>query len=312
MNHLERALDNQNQGWKYLVTVASAFLASNIIGAIPLFVVLLVVTLKNGGLVAPPANITDLSAYGISSNLGLFLMMIPFVVGLITIILLMKPLHKRSYKEVINGTSTIRWNRFLFAAFVWIVIMAVYFLISYQASPKNFQFSLNINSFIVLVILSLILIPFQTAFEEVLFRGYLSQGIAAWTRNRLLVLIIPSFVFGLMHSFNPEVNEYGFWAIMPQYWLFGLLFGLTTLLDDGIEVAMGAHAANNIFSSIVVTTKSSVLQTSALFIQDDVNILKETLAFIAAGVLFLLILGKKYNWNYSILRKRVGAPEIGN
>jgi membrane protease YdiL (CAAX protease family) len=312
MNHLERALDNQNQGWKYIVTIASAFLASNIIGAIPLIIVLTVVTLKNGGPLTPPTNIADLSAYGISSNLGLFLMMLPFVVGLFTVIRLMKPLHKRSYKEVINGTSTIRWNRFLFAAFVWVMIMAVYFLISYQTSPKNFQFSLNISTFIILVILSLTLIPFQTAFEEILFRGYLSQGIAAWTRNRLLVLIIPSFVFGLMHAFNPEVSEYGFWAIMPQYWLFGLLFGLTTLLDDGIEVAMGAHAANNIFSSIVVTTKSSVLQTSALFIQNDVNVLKETLAFIAAGVLFLLILGKKYNWNYAILRKRVGSPETGN
>jgi len=38
-------------------------------------------------------------------------------------------------------------------------------------------------------------------------------------------------------------------------------------MDDGIEVAMGAHTANNIFLCIFVTNSSSALQTSALYVQ---------------------------------------------
>ena len=52
---------------------------------------------------------------------------------------------------------------------------------------------------------------------------------------------------------------------MPQYIVFGLIFGIITILDDGIEAAMGAHAANNIFLCIMVTNESSALQTPALY-----------------------------------------------
>ena len=70
-----------------------------------------------------------------------------------------------------------------------------------------------------------------------------------------------------MHVMNPEIKEFGFLTMMPQYISFGLLFGIISVLDNGIELAIGAHAANNIFLSIFVTQKSSTLQTVAMFEQ---------------------------------------------
>ncbi len=71
-------------------------------------------------------------------------------------------------------------------------------------------------------------------------------------------------------ALNPEVKEYGFLTMMPQYILFGLIFGVITILDDGIEAAMGAHTVNNVFICIMVTNKSSALQTPALYEQKNV------------------------------------------
>lgn len=305
MNHLERALDNQNQWWKYLTIFIAGFAAANLIGAIPLMIVIAVKISQNGGLLGHSDNVADLSVYGISPNLGLFLMILPFAVGLFTVILMLKPLHKRTFKEVINGTHNIRWRRFFFGTFAWAAFMVGYFAISYFDDPQNFTLQFNPISFVILIIISVLLIPFQTTFEELLFRGYLAQGLAAWTRNRWIVLIIPTLVFGLMHAFNPEVKEYGFWVAMPQYWLFGLLFGLITILDDGIELAMGVHAANNIFSSILVTTKSSVLQTPALFLQNRVDPVKETIIFVLISIIFMFLLSRKYKWSYAILNRKV-------
>ncbi len=76
-----------------------------------------------------------------------------------------------------------------------------------------------------------------------------------------------SLLFALMHGLNPEVKEYGFLNMMPQYILFGLIFGTITILDDGVEAAMGAHTANNVFLCIMVTNKSSALQTAAYYKQ---------------------------------------------
>ena len=49
-----------------------------------------------------------------------------------------------------------------------------------------------------------------------------------------------------------------------------MIFGIITILDDGIEAAMGAHTANNIFLCIMVTNKSSALQTPALYEQHNI------------------------------------------
>ena len=96
MNHLERALDHQNQWWKYLIITGTAFLAANVIGSIPLLIVLFL----NGAFEDPETlsetdNIMDLSAFGIDPNLGLILIMLPFVFGLVATVFLFKPLHKQ-------------------------------------------------------------------------------------------------------------------------------------------------------------------------------------------------------------------------
>ncbi|HLA54330.1 MAG TPA: CPBP family intramembrane glutamic endopeptidase [Flavitalea sp.] len=301
MQHLERALDKQNQWWKYLVVFMCGFLVAGIIGAIPLIAVM---AYHTGGDIT-----TDVLAnpvkYGASPNLGLFLMLVPFVVGLIMVARLFKSLHHRSLKETINGTNTIRWGRFFWGVLVWGSLMMICFLVDYAINPGNFTFSFDASSFIPLVLISVLIIPLQASFEEIMFRGYLAQGIAAWTRSRWVALVVPSLLFGLLHIGNPEIKEHGFWVAMPSYVLFGLAFGLIAILDDGIETVMGAHAINNIFGSVFITYKSSALATSALFYQIEVDPVRETLILIIVGAVFVAVLGHKYKWKYSILNRKV-------
>ena len=115
-----------------------------------------------------------------------------------------------------------------------------------------------------------------------------------------------SVLFGLMHAFNPEVKEFGFLTMMPQYILFGLIFGVITILDDGIEASMGAHAANNIFLCIMVTNKSSALQTPALYEQHNIYPWTEFAALIVTGIVFIIILKIIFKWNdFSVLFRKM-------
>jgi hypothetical protein len=86
------------------------------------------------------------------------------------------------------------------------------------------------------------------------------------------------------------------------------VLGLVSILDDGIETAIGAHAANNVFASIFVTYKSSALQTDAVFKQLNVDPLRETWATLAACVIFVAIMARKYQWRFATLNKKVQAP----
>ena len=280
---------------------------SNTIGALPLLIAGLAKSTTNPDIFARlAANPNDLGALGLDPVFGLALMLFPFIAGLAAFIVLVKPLNSRTIKLTINGTGRIRWKRFIISALVWFIISAVYFFVYLKVEPSNFVINIRTISLLSLSLVSLVLIPFQATFEEVLFRGYLMQGFSTLIRNRWFPLLMTSILFALMHAFNPEVNEYGFLVMMPQYLTFGLIFGIITILDDGIEASMGAHSANNIFLCVMVTAKSSALQTPALYQQLNVFPWTEFAGLIVSGIVFILILKKLFGWkDFSVLFRKI-------
>jgi len=306
MNFIERAFDHQNQWWKYLIIIIAGFFGGQLLGSIPLMVVMISKAVASGGAIAfNTENMADLTVFGISKNAGLLLLLLPFVVSLIITVWLIKVLHKRTFKETVNGTNKLRFGRIGVGFGVWVALIAVYSIGDYLINPDNFVLQFDVAKFIPLLLISFLIIPLQTTSEEILLRGYLTQGIAALTRSRLLAIILPGVIFGLLHSFNPEVKEFGFAIAMSQYITFGLLFGLVAVMDDGIELAIGMHAANNIFMSLFVTSKSSVLQTDAVFEQLNLNPMKDALSLIVVSIIAVVYFAYKYKWDFGILTKKI-------
>jgi uncharacterized protein len=307
MNHLESTFTGKNAFWRYFIMIVVIFIITNTIGSVPLILGLLIKLGSNPAAFSQfAANPNNLSATGLDSNVGFVMMIFPFIAGLIAFILLIKPLNNRTFKMTINGTGKIRWERFFISAFVWLILSAIYLFVYLKYDPTNFTLNNRTGSLILLAVISIVFIPFQAAFEEVLFRGYLMQGFAAMARNRWIPLIMTSLFFGLLHAFNPEVKEFGFFTMIPQYITFGLIFGIITLLDDGIEASMGAHATNNIFLCIMVTNPSSALQTPALYEQIHIHPWTEFAALLVMGIFFILILKMIFKWDdFSILFKKI-------
>lgn len=182
-------------------------------------------------------------------------------------------------------------------------------VIDYSLNPDNFKLQFELSSFLPLFFITVLIMPIQTSCEELAFRGYFAQGLAGAIGNRWLALIIPSVCFSLSHSLNPEVSAHGFGLMMSQYILIGLLFGLISILDDGIELALGMHAANNMFLSLFVTNPDSVLQTPAVFQQQTVYPSKELIVLIITFLIAFGILYKKFKWNLSIMNEKVVPQE---
>lgn len=292
--------------------IAVVLIVSTTIGSLPLLIALLIKSASNPDVFSLlAANPNDYSVLGLDPNVGLAMMLFPFIAGLAVFILLVKPLNNRTFRNTINGTGKIRWDRFFISAFIWLLLSAGYLFLYMKVDPANFTINNKTTSLIMLSVVSLLLIPFQAAFEEVLFRGYLMQGFATLLRNRWFPLIMTSVFFGLMHAFNPEVKEYGFLTMIPQYILFGLIFGIITILDDGIEASMGAHAANNIFLCIMVTNESSALQTPALFEQHNIYPWTEFAGLLISGIIFILVLKIIFKWkDFSLLFTKIQVRPI--
>ncbi|WP_298651391.1 type II CAAX endopeptidase family protein [uncultured Proteiniphilum sp.] len=306
MKHLERALQGKNGIGRYILMAVIVMVAAQI-AVIPLFLLLFPAILSNGG------NIGDLSAaiqnpsdWGISSNLFLLVMLGTFVITFLLFAVLVKPLHGRTVRETINGRRQIRWDRIRVGIIVWGIIILVDTVISLLiSSPGEYEFRLNAGAFFPLLLIILIIMPFQTSIEEILFRGYLAQGAARWTKSRWWALIIPSVLFALMHIANPEVKEYGLWLSMPQYLIMGLMLGLISILDDGIELALGIHFINNALTAVLVTHQASALQTDALFLLHDLDPVASLISISIASLLVVFILQRIYKWDFGIMNKKV-------
>jgi len=81
--------------------------------------------------------------------------------------------------------------------------------------------------------------------EEIVFRGWLLKHAGAFTRNPAILMAVNGLLFALIH-FDPNPGAFLVRAAMGA--------GLTwmTLRTGGIELAIGAHAANNIVILLLI------------------------------------------------------------
>lgn len=233
--------------------------------------------------------------------LSLTVNLIPFVFLLGLLFLLVRFIHERSVLSLSTSRKSFDFRRFGFSLGLIIFITLFTFGISYYYDNSMIQWNFNPVKFTVLLIISLLLFPFQIGLEEYLFRGYLMQQIGIMARNRWTPLIITSVVFGIMHSANPEVAEMGY-GVMVFYIGTGLLLGVMTLMDEGMELALGFHLGNNLMAALLITSDFSALQTDAVFkYTSETNpsnaLIEMILSMAIMYPLILFILAKKYKWN---------------
>ena len=295
MNFIQQAYKGRNDWVYYLAGILLVLFGWQFIGIIPLSVVAALHSADLGEF-SRAANDSFMSL-GINKNLFLFLMISMFAIGLLFLFLTIKYIHKRAVKTVITSRETIDWNRFWFGFITWGIVAVSITLLGIFLEPESYTWNFKPVPFFTLVAISFLFLPLQTSFEELLFRGYFMQGLGTWFKNRWMPLIITSVAFGLLHGANPEVEKLGYIS-MVFYIGTGFFFGITTLMDEGTELALGLHAVNNIIAAFLVTTDWMVFQTDALFIDTSEPSVGSEM-FLSVFVLYPLLLflfSKKYGW----------------
>lgn len=274
-------------------------------GSIPLVVYVLTTGVKF-------KDITNSSNHGIASGLVLVLLFFPFVTALGGLFRQVRIQHGRHWKTLITPLEKIDWKKFALGAGVWGGITASGVLLSIALSPRDYTLAFDPISFFSLMIGACLIIPLQASFEEIATRGYLMQQIALVSKRVWQPLLLSSITFALLHGANPEVEAYGFASAMPWYLIFGVIVGIATIMDNGLELAMGAHTANNIVAALLVTDKNSVFQTSALFVNNNPTIsFYDNLLLIGGGAIFLVVFARKYKWgSLSLLWSKIERPVL--
>lgn len=186
-----------------------------------------------GGVLTPGQTLTILGSFS-------FLII---AIGLVVILV-----HHRNPISLLGGLALTN-SQFLLAmrGLVTYVGLAIIFLFL----TEDFRQQLSFVLWLTLLPISVLFILIQVSAEELVFRGYIQSQLAALGAPRIIWILIPSILFGLLH-YNPSaMNELAPWTAL---WAvgFGVLAADLTARNGTLGPAIALHFTNNFMALVVL------------------------------------------------------------
>ena len=292
--YIEQAQTPENSFWKYIIGFL-CIIAAAFIGQMPLVIAIAAATVLDGK--SFPTDNDEVLGF-FDSSLTLFYVTLSFAVALLAVYVVVRFLHRQPFRIVTTARKKVDWKRIRFSFLVWTGFMVISILADYYMSPGDYVWNFKLIPFLVLAVVAIVMIPLQTSAEEYIFRGYLMQAFGLAWENKWAPLLMTSVIFGMLHIFNPEVEKMGY-IIMVYYIGTGLFLGIITLMDDGLELALGFHAANNVISALLVTAEWTAFRTDSVLkdVSEPTAGYDILVPVLVIFPLLLYIFSRKYNWN---------------
>ncbi len=263
--YLDLGRQGKNQWWRYLAGVAIIAVFWIGLGVLPY------------ALLAGIHDFGPLADY-VAVNLSIVMM-------LAGLALAMRVLHRRPMMSLIAPGNVIAWRRIAHGATLWVALAVVSVAVEHVLYPDRYQVTFDAGRFFIFAAVALVLTPIQTTTEELVFRGYIMQGLATVVRRPAAVAVASAAIFTVPHLFNPEM-QYGPLLLAASYFTIGLLLAVVTLRDGRLELAIGVHAANNLVLVLVANYEGSVLMTESILTARELDAAYALVSLVVGAALF--------------------------
>ncbi|MFV2003423.1 MAG: cation transporter, partial [Paracoccaceae bacterium] len=117
--------------------------------------------------------------------------------------------------------------------------------------------NLGMKQWLALLPLALVGIALQSGAEELVFRSYLLQQLAARFRSPLIWMIAPGLIFALFH-YDPRSMGQNTWLVIAAAGVFALVASDLTRLTGSIGAAWGFHFANNVVAIAIIAIDGTI------------------------------------------------------
>lgn len=190
--------------------------------------------------------------------------------------LVIRKIHRRPLKSLITGAPRVSIARIMTgvglfgvaALFAELVVLGIAVASDgWDVVPRLAYLDAD---FFWLIPLAMVLTPIQTTAEELLFRGHLAQWIGRGIRRAWLLCLVIGLLFGMVHLANPEM-AFGPIRVGLTYVGIGILLMAVSIRDGTAELAIGAHAINNLLFVLLIQSDGGTLPSPGLWIANHVT-----------------------------------------
>ena len=294
----ENAIIGKNSWWRYVLTAILTAFTLFILINIAAYAISYFNLIDNETLVGFNKAMQNIPN-DISKTLVFSVVMGVLILILFIFLFFVKLIHKKPILSIITSRQSFDFKRFF-------ISFGIFFILLFFASaPLYFNGALSYNysfeKFMPLLLIALILVPLQSASEEIILRGYLHQAFGLLFKSKLVAFLLVIIVFTVMHFPNIEF-ETDFNRVLLDFLMASTLFGLIVVLDNGLEIAIGVHAANNVFAVLIVSISDGSINTDAIFSTTIVEVINISIWYsVAFNIMVFAIFYKIYNWKFSTL-----------
>lgn len=199
-----------------------------------------------------------------STPLGLMLQLLSFVLLAVCVNLVLVKQHERSFLSAIGPPQDAFRN--MLAAFLGVALLFLAIeIFPPWYSLADVQEQRNIILWFLMVPFGLFALLIQTGAEELFYRGYIQQQLAARFSSPLVWMIVPNLIFAAAHWDNGateiESLRYVIWAFC-----FGLAASDLTARTGNLGAAIGFHLANNAYAFLLFSEVGGPDSGLALFL----------------------------------------------
>jgi membrane protease YdiL (CAAX protease family) len=257
--------------WRYVATAVVGLGMAMLIGGV-LFAVLLISRL------APPDLAEGLTDPG---RPEVFLTGTGAVFGLIAVGLLLAArwIQGKRPGDLIGAWS---WNTMARGAGVWLLALTVGAVIDALLAPGSIKLTASAATLQLAGLALVGLVP-QVFAEELVFRGFLTQGVFLALKREWPAAIVSGLIFGALHIPNGAPQ-----AVSAT--LFGIFSSLIAIRLGGLAFTFGAHLANNLYGAVVIVSSSDVFRgMPGVFVQNAPQLMWWDVLFSNAVLLLLAL-----------------------
>ncbi len=202
--------------------------------------------------------------------IAMVFLLLSIIVLLPILFFIVRLLHNRPFKSVLTARDRFSWKIAWIAGLSFVALDMAAIAIGLYLEPSSVEFIFDAARFWPFLVVVLLLVPFQSLAEEVLFRGYVMQGVGALTSKTMWRLLWPTLFFTLAHAANGDWAAGGYWAVFT-YMTLGAYLGWLSLRWNGLEAAVGVHVANNLIAFLVISTSGGGMPFPTVLYSDEVD-----------------------------------------